>query len=208
MACGVVGHATFRVLETNPLDRRVLGTVVHSLVLGGVGDREDVAERVVGAVDFTQAVHSLRAPDIDDRVAGTGKKKRPIVGEKKAHDATLVGLDAVDWLEVAQRPDEYLAILSTGIYVVVVDNEGEHGALVLEGMDELRSRVRGHFEDGPRCGRSRHRRHIAYRDVACCQSSLPYSFISCEWTLRCQSGRMLEVRIAYGRDVTCWRQIW
>ncbi len=162
VSCRIVGRATVRVFEANPLNRRILGSIVNGLVLGGIGDREDIAERIIGAVDLVEAIHSSGAPDVDNGVAGARKKKGPIVREEKAHDAALVRLDAVNGLEVSQRPDEYLAILSTGIYLIVADDESENRAIMLEGVDKLRSRVRRDFDDGQWCGRAGHGGHVAY----------------------------------------------
>lgn len=163
MARAVVGHATVGVLETSPLNGGILGAVVDSLVLGRVGDGEDIAKRVVGAVDLVETLHGFGTPDVDDGVAGAGKEQGPIVGEEEAHDAALVGLDAVDQLEVPERPYQYLAILRAGVDAVSADDDGEDGAVMLEGVDELGRRVRSDFDDGRRCGHDRH----GWHGVAC-----------------------------------------
>lgn len=137
-------------------------------MLGGVGDGEDIAERIIGAIDLIEATHSSGTPDVDNWLAGTGNEQRPIIGEEEAHDTALVGLDSVDWLEVVKRPDEYLAVLCTGVYAVVADDEAENRAVMLEGVGELRSRVRRDFDDGQWCRGGWHRRHVACELCVAC----------------------------------------
>lgn len=126
------------VLEAGPLDGGVLGAKVQRLVLRAVGGAEDVAD-VVGAVDLVQAGQGSRVPDIDDGVAGAGEEQRGVGRERQRQNAALVGLDAVDLVECIQGPGHNLAVLGARVdgFVLWAHGEGQHGAGMVEAVDEI-----------------------------------------------------------------------
>lgn len=136
-------------------------------MLRAVGGAEDIAD-VVGAVYLVEAGERLRAPDVDDGVAGTGEEERGVGAEEQREDAALVRLDTIDLVEGGQGPGDDLSVLCAGEYGIVVgaDGEGEDGAAVLEAVDQLGPDIRAvsglertHYRRGRRGLSGRDRRH-------------------------------------------------